>query len=209
MRASRAEIHLLILLLLATLVAGLLAAPTAALTFDLIHEFDGVEPDAQYATVVATQNGDDIDFEVTLGGLLGAGEDLHELYFNLDGAFSGLAVTTSNAPNSAYTVSTSPPVAGGAGSSFDFGVSFGNGAGPPGNGVLAFASFTLTADQALSVNDLLVSSFTSGGIEAQLALHIQGTNTAAGSETVGGVVPEPTTALLLLGGLIGLALRGR
>jgi hypothetical protein len=79
--------------------------------------------------------------------------------------------------------------------------------------VLTLATFTLSADQALTPLDLLESSFTSQGIEAQMALAVQSTNTStrppSDSETVGGVVvsPEPSTALLLAAGLAGLALR--
>ncbi len=193
-------------LVLATMLVFVTQA--TALSFDLTSEFDGVEPDAAYATVTVTQNGDDLDFSVMLNGLLGVGEDAHEFYFNLVGTFTGLNITSSNAPNAAYSVLTSPSVAGGAGSSFDFGVNLGNGGGPSGNGLLTLADFTLSADQSLTLSDLLESSFTSGGIEAQMALHIQGTSTCPGSETVGGVVPEPTTALLLATGLVALALRG-
>jgi hypothetical protein len=157
-------------------------------------------------------NGDDLDFSIMLNGLLGPREDAHQFYFNLIGAgtFNGLSITSSNAPNREYRLVTSPRVAGGAGSSFDFGVKLGNGAGRNGNGVLTLATFTLSADQALTRSDLLESSFTNGGIEAQMALHIQGTSTRPGSETVGGVVlPEPSTALLLAAGLASLALRRR
>lgn len=192
------------LFLLTTAVAG----PAAALTFGLTQEFDGVEPDANYATVVVTQNGGDLDFSVTLNGLLGPGEDAHELYFNLIGTFTGLSIVVDNAPNSAYTVIGGSNPAGGAGSSFDHGVSFGNGAGPPGNGVLPLATFTLSADQALAESDLLETSSTSQGIVANMALHIQGTDTTPGSETVGGVpVPEPGVALLLAPALLALVRR--
>ncbi len=196
---------------LVSAVLVLFLAPAAhALSVTLTEEFDGVEPAAAYATVDVTQNGDDLDFSITLGGLLGAGEDLQDLYFNLVGAFTGLALTSDNAPQNAYTLSLSPSVKGGAGSSFDVGVNFGNGAGPPGNGVLGLATFTLSADQALTPMDLLESSFTSGGIEAQFAIHIQGTNTSPGSETVGGVVPEPTLGGILMGAVLsGAVLRSR
>jgi len=195
-----------ILALLATLA---FATQAAALSFVLNSEFDGDLIDDVYATVTVTQNGDDLDFSVMLNGLLGPGEDAHELYFNLLGTFTSLSITSSDVVERAYRLLTNPSVVGGAGSSFDFGVNFGNGGGPPGNGVLELATFTLSADQALSPLDLREGSFTSGGIEAQMALHIQGTNTPPESETVGGGAPEPSTVLLLAGGLVGLALRGR
>jgi hypothetical protein len=102
-------------------------------------------------------------------------------------------------------------VAGGARSSFEFGVKLGRGASRRGNGVLTLATFTLSADQALELLDLMESSYTSSGIEAEMALHVQDTSTRGGSVTVGGVAhtPEPSTALLLAASLAGLALRGR
>ena len=87
-------------------------------------------------------------------------------------------------------------------------MNFGNGAGSSGNGVLTSATFTLMADQPLSIADLLESSFASGGsIETQFAAHIQGTELFVGadSETVGGIVPEPATGALVA---LGLALLG-
>ncbi len=189
--------------------AGLFSAPALALSISLTEEFDGVEPSAAYATVDVTENGGDLDFTVTLGGLLGAGEDAHELYFNLDGVFTGLMLTAQNAPTTPYTFLTSPSVAGGAGSSFEYGVNFGNGGGPPGNGALKVATFTLSANEALSEDDLLETSSTNGGIVAIFALHVQGTSTPPGSETVGGNVPEPVLASLLALAALGLAARGR
>jgi len=91
-------------------------------------------------------------------------------------------------------------------------VNFGNGASGAGNGVLSVATFTLTADQPLSIADLLESSFASGdSIETQFAAHVQGTElfVSATSETVGGVVPEPSATLLLALGLVGIAVERR
>ena len=89
-------------------------------------------------------------------------------------------------------IDTDPHVAGGAGSKFDLGVSFGNGAGPKGNGTLQAASFTLLADQPLSIEDLAPMSSTSSGIAIQLAVHVQDTSFVEGvtSETVGGLMGE-------------------
>jgi hypothetical protein len=189
----------------------LAAAPAAALQFTLGTEFDaGVS--GPHATVDVTEAGGGLDFVVSLAGSdLGAGSDLHVFYFNLAGSPTNVTLSSSQAVNTAFALAVSPPVAGGAGSSFEYGVSFGNGAGPPGNGVLKTASFRITADQSLTIADLLVLSQTSQGIPAHAALHVQGTSLVAGasSETVGGVIPEPGTLLLLGSGLAGLALTGR
>ena len=205
--SQRSALSRLSSLLLGAAILLSAAAPAAAVTFNLTREFDGIEPDAIYATVVVNENAGDLEFEITLNGLLGAGEDLHELYFNVIGTLTNPVITASNAPTTAYTLELNPSVNGGAGSSFDVGVNFGNGGSVNGNGALTFATFTLSADETLSVNDLLESSFTSQGIEAQMAIHVQGTDTPPGSETVGGV-PEPGFGLLLgLGGALLVARR--
>jgi hypothetical protein len=117
--------------------------------------------------------------------------------------------------NTAYLLSLAPPVAGGAGSDFDYGVSFGNGAGPPGNGVLQQASFLILPvdpNESLSLDDFLNAEWSSaagGKIVADAAAHVQGTSLMDGSssETVGGVVPEPRTGLLITCGLLLAARR--
>ena len=200
------------LLLLAALAPIAMAAtPAEALTFTLDTEFDTglVGP---HATVDVTESGGGLDFVVSLAGTdLGAGADLHEFYFNLAGDPTNVTLSSSQVVNTAFSLDVDPPVAGGAGSSFEYGVNFGNGAGPPGNGVLTTASFRITADQPLTLADLEVLSQTSGGILAHAALHVQGTSlvTGADSETVGGVIPEPGAVLLLGTGFAGLALMGR
>ena len=194
--------------LLATLV---LAVQATALSVPLTSDFEGVGPDADYATVEVIQNGEDLDFTITLNGLLGPGEDAHQFLFNLVGSFTGLSIMASNAPGMEYRLRTTPRAGGVAGSSFDFAVKLGHGASRRGNGVLTLATFTLSADQALAPSDVLESRFSNGGVEAQTALHIESTSTRGGSATVGGMghTPEPSTALLLAAGLAGLALRGR
>lgn len=191
---------------------GLFAAnPAAAVSFPLNVEFDDGTI-GTFGNVEITEVAGDLQFQITLNASLGAGADLHELYFNLSGAQTGLAISSTDMVNTPYTLLTAPSgVSGGAGSSFGFGVSFGNGAGPPGNGVLQTASFVLSADGALGVGDLLLSSSTSQDIEVYLAAHVQGTSFVpdATSETVGNLVPEPGTLGLVLLGLLGLGAAGQ
>jgi len=188
---------------LIALALSLLPAAAGAVTFPLNVEFD-LGTIATFGDVEVTESGGDLDFEITLDASLGASRDLHEFYFNLDNGFTGLAISSTDAMGGDYSLDAPATVAGGAGSAFDFEVNFGEGAGP--SGPLPSATFSLSADQALSIADLLVSSSTSQGIEVFFAVHVQGTGPdGEGSETVGSLIPEPGTLVLVLAGLAGLA----
>lgn len=200
--------------------AALLAAsPAGAVTIPLDVEFDTGQM-GSFGSVEVLQSGNDLDFTVMLDTAgLGPNADLNEFYFNLIPEVSAIAVTTNDVVNSPYTLATGP-VRGGAGADFDWGVNFGNGAGPPGNGTLQTASFTISADIPLTLADLSEQSFPNNVDTAAkpilFAAHVQSTETVFGgdSETVGGgtpsgVIPEPGTALLLGAGLGGLAAVGR
>jgi hypothetical protein len=191
----------------------LLPTPALALNFSLDIEFDeGAK--GNFGDVDVIESDGELDFTITLIDELGTDADLHKFYFNLVGDFSGLGIKDTDAPSNGteYALLFDPPVAGGAGSSFDYGISLGNGAGEKGNGRLESASFTLFSTQALSPDDLMASSFASGAsIEIFMAAHVQGTSLvrSGDSETVGSVVPEPSTGLLLVVGLGLLARSGR
>jgi hypothetical protein len=193
--------------LLAATALGLGPSTASAIGFYLDVELDTGQT-GSFAYVTVEQDAAALDFRIELCDALGSEADLHEFYFNLLGSFTGLAISTDDAPTTPYTLLSDPPVLGGAGAEFDYGVNFGNGAAGAGNGVLTAATFTLSADQPLSITHLLESSFASGrSIEIQFAAHVQGTELLVGatSETVGGVVPEPSTAPLLAVGLAGIA----
>ena len=184
--------------------------PARALTLPLSFEFDdGVEGD--YGTLVIEEDGaGGIFFEVSLGPDLGPNADLHYFYFNLLHDVPDLVLSSDDGVHTAYSLIAGSSVRGGAGSSFDYAILFGNGAGPPGNGTLQTATFTLSSSStALSLADFFEISSTSQGLESNFAAHVQSTSTRAGSETVGALVPEPTTFALLAGGLLGLAAAGR
>ena len=187
----------------------------SALSFGFEVELDG-PTGGNFATLSITEHDGALDFEIALAidSDLGDEADLHAFYFNLIGDFGALEIesTDPHHPKSPYTLRSEPSVLGGAGSSFDYGVLFGNGAGPRGNGTLQYASFTISADQPLSIEDLFELSTAQGGeVEIFFAAHFQSTDFGYGSdsETVGVViVPEPATGALLACGLSVLAVSG-
>ena len=196
-------------------------ARALSFTAPLAVEFDDGLVGTYGSVFVEEIAGGDLRFTITLGSALGSDRDLHHLYFNLvDGLdASGLAIADfvcdGGGCGSDFELLADPSVRGGAGSGFDYGVSFGNGAGARGNGTLASASFVLGADAALALVALDESSETSAGIEALFAAHVQSTSLVhrADSETVGAPpvsipIPEPGTAALFGLGLLGLTLSG-
>lgn len=209
---SRSAFWLAAGLALVALATGPAPAFAASITVDLSVELDSGDV-GSYGHVHIEENGGDLDFSIQLTDELGDDADLHEFYFSLVGSFSNLQLSDTNAPNTPYTLESDPSVAGGAGTRFDYGVNFGNGGGGPGNGTLCCASFSLSADEALTIADLLVTTFASGStIAVDLAAHVQGTSfdPNADSETVAGVfpppdpIPEPGTGPLLAASLIAL-----
>jgi hypothetical protein len=184
---------------------------------DLVYEFDGNSPagTTSFGTVELTQNGLFVDVEIIANTTNLDGGDIHEFYFNLpDGIDIGSLVVSgsggvSNLPIMDFsTLGVNPPVAGGAGASFDTGINFGNGAGPPGNGLLTTATFSLTADGGLLISDFLSEfSFPNNTPPVLVAVHFQSADVfGAGSETVGGpaVIPEPSSLFVI--SLIGISL---
>lgn len=202
------------------LFAGLLSLGLAgqAQAFQFDVELDTGDS-GSFAVVSISELAGDLFFQVTTNVPpntdLGADADLQDFYFNLDGVFTGLAISSTDTqdPNGMYALLVDPAVKGGAGASFDYGVNFGNGGGPSGNGTLQDATFTLSADQDLFLSSLNVLSPTNNAGPVDFAAHFQSTMWAGDpgqdSETVGGVIPEPATGLLLAAGLGALGVRGR
>lgn len=193
-----------------------LAGSAQAVMLDLIYEFDGNANAGNivFGTVDLTQNGSSVDVTITANTVNLGGGDIHEFYFNLPNtvdvntlALSSSGGVSSHTINAFTLLGANPSIAGGAGSSYDAGVSFGNGGGPPGNGTLTTATFSLTASGGLLVTDLLAEASSNNNTSASpLAVHFQGTSIFnATSETVG--VPEPASVALL--GLGGLAMLRR
>jgi hypothetical protein len=193
------------LLLSAALFALLAAAAAHAISFPLNIEFDDALV-GDFGNVEVTESGGDLSFVITVNTAeLGPDADLHEFYFNLPDV-AGLTISSTDTVTTPYDLDFDPSVSGGAGASFVWGVNLGSGAGANGNGVLQTVTFTLSANTDLSENDLLIPSTTNNAGNVFVAAHIQGTDlTNRGSETVGSSVPEPTTFVL---GVLGLVWAG-
>lgn len=200
----------ILLILCAIFFVILSSLPASALTIDLVYEFDGNSlGTTSYGTVDVAESGGNLNFTITANTANLGGGDIHEFYFNLlspPDPVTGLAVTSGNWTGNAFSVlSQNPSIAGGAGAAFDWGVNFGNGAGPSGNGTLTIAIFTLSADQDLTIADLMELSSLNNTPDVLFAVHFQGTSIfGADSETVGGQVPIPAPIFLLGTGLVGL-----
>jgi hypothetical protein len=181
------------------------AVAAGATTYPLDVEFDDGLTGSFGTLEVSEVTGGDLLFEISLNPVLSGFEaDLHELYFNLSDAFTGVSITSSDVVSTPYELEADPSVAGGAGSSFAYAVNFGDGGGAPGNGALQSASFVLRADGDLTLADLLVPSSTKQDLALYFAAHVQSTSlTRSDSETLGARVPEAGTlslgALALLG----------
>ena len=216
---TRNPVFHLSVILIATLFVPVEQAQ-ADFIIDLVHEFDGDSPGGttSFGTVELTQNGGFIDFEIIDNTTNLVGGDIHQFYFNLPDAIdiSSLIVSNSGGVSNLAimnftTMGAGPPVAGGTGASFDTGISFGNGGGPPGNGLLTTATFSLTATGGLLVSDLL-SEFSSPNNtpDVLVAVHFQSADVFGnGSETVGGgtVIPEPNSVAVIV--IMGMALLQR
>lgn len=177
---------------------------------DLVHEFDGDSPGGttSFGTVGLTQNGGFVDFEIIANTTNLVGGDIHQFYFNLPDTIDINSLVVSNSDGVSNlpimdftTLGLNPAVVGGAGATFDTGISFGSGGGPPGNGILTTATFSLTATGGLLVSDLLSEfSFPINSPEVFVAVHFQSADVFGnGSETVGGgtVIPEPNSLLVI------------
>lgn len=197
------------------------AASVSGDIIDLVYEFDGNSDGmTSFGTIELTQNVLAVEFDIIANTANLVGGDIHEFYFNLPDSIdiSSLAISNSGGgPNQSVdftSLGEDPNIAGGAGSSFDTGISFGNGGGPPGNGELTTATFSLTADGGLLVSDFFSETSSSNNAPPLfVAVHFQSTMAFdnADSETVGGgtsqqgpAVPEPASMTLL--GLAGLQL---
>ena len=124
------------------------AYPATFATVELDIEFDdGVT--GSFANVAVSESGSGLLFEVELREALGVDADLHDFYFNLTAGVGPLQIDSEDPVTTAYVLALAGPVHGGAGSRLDYVVSFGNGAGPSGNGVLQAVDKTQIGDISL------------------------------------------------------------
>ena len=186
----------------------LIAPANGDLSIDLVHEFDGNSNGVtSFGTIELSQNGSSVDFEIIANTTNLVGGDIQELYFNLPNSIdvnslvvSGSGGVSNHTINPFTTLGANPNVTGGSGASFDTGINFGNGGGPPGNGTLTTATFSLTATGGLLVSDLVSETSTSNNAPPVfMAVHFQSADVFGnGSETVGGIaIPEPSALILL------------
>ncbi|XAL98605.1 PEP-CTERM sorting domain-containing protein [Phycisphaeraceae bacterium D3-23] len=195
-----------------------MAGSASAVTLDLLYEFDGNANDGltSFGTVDLVQDGAAVDVTITANTTNLVGGDIHEFYFNLPGAvdvntlvLSDSGGVSNQAIGTFTLLGANPSITGGAGASFDTGVGFGNGGGPPGNGTLTTATFSLTATGGLLVGDFLTElSSNNNTPDTFFAVHFQSADVFnAGSETVGHL-PEPgSLALLGFGAMAALRRR--
>ena len=192
-------------LVLALGLAGLSSAHADSLTVDLIYQLsDGTTGD--YGEVTVNEVGGDLHFTISRGPDLGPSADLVEFYFNLNGAFTGLAISSTDPqPGSSYLFGMPATPRGESTFSFEAEVNFGNGTGPAGNGTVTTATFTLSADQALTLASIMeTSSDDAVPVEILFGAFFRATGEIAEeSQIVGAPVPLPAAAWLFGSALLG------
>jgi hypothetical protein len=176
----------------------------------------GPQRTGNYGSVQVNEVSGGLEFRITLNSSLGNNADLHEFYFNLPDQFTGVRLTSSGCGggscNTPFQLDLGKATSGGAGSRFDYRVSFGNGRSQKGNGTLQLATFRIEANPSLGLNpDPFDASFTSRHLAVLFAAHVPGARHVAA--TIGATtvtpVPEPGTAALFGLGLVGLTWVGR
>jgi hypothetical protein len=192
-------------LVLALGLAGLSSAHADSLTVDLIYQLsDGTTGD--YGEVTVNEVGGDLHFTISRGPDLGPSADLVEFYFNLAGAFTGLAISSTDPqPGSSYLFGMPATERGEAMFSFDAEVNFGDGSGAGGNGTVTMATFTLSADQALTLAAIMeTSSDEAVPVEILFGAFFRTTGDIAEEvQIVGAPVPLPAAAWLFGSALLG------
>ncbi|MGD9900912.1 MAG: VPLPA-CTERM sorting domain-containing protein [Calditrichaceae bacterium] len=195
------------ILLLSFAVISLPAIVNAAITVNLDTAFSNYDPfeTADFGTVELTDLDDDIQFEVTLNtDVLGSGADLQWFYFNTTEGITNLSIssTTPDATLSYQFNTTSSTFRADGSGYYDGILDFG-----AGGSQTATATFVLSADDALEIDDFLTTSTSSSNGEYIFAVHVQSTEFLdQTSEFIGGntVVPIPSALWFLGAGLASL-----
>lgn len=188
--------------------SGIAGAQADAVTFNLIYQLDdGTTGD--FGDVTVTEVGGDLLFEINRGPDLHFSADLSEFYFNLNGDFTGLSVTTSDSPTTPYTFSMPATERGDSMFEFEAEVNFGNGSGASGNGTLTMASFLLSANENLTLAAIMETS-SDDAVPEPIVVAAFFEIFELPNDIVGAPVPLPGAVWLLGSGLFGLlAIRRR
>jgi hypothetical protein len=164
---GRTILHAICALFCVVATGKLATAADFPLTVDLRH----AEVDDYGLVHVEEDGAGGLIFSVELDPeILGPRAHLRDLHFNLDGDLTGLEVLTHDPVPRRYRLRRH----GGFrhGTLFDVSISFGSDRGRRSNGTLQEVSFSLVADDPLSVDDLLPMSFTRRGEALHMAASV-------------------------------------